>query len=156
MALLQRSEDVAAELKRRIELVTKANGYETDLGVKVLLGRSAKAIDRTQVPVTVIVEADDDPERVSVGLQYQIRQPYVLLSFVPCDPDNPNAAAHQALRDLKRAIWLDGGKPDPRWGGRVKDVDYGGRDIAPHDDGEAFVLVTLEVWIAFVENLASP
>jgi hypothetical protein len=156
MAALQRAEDIAAELLARLATVLTAGGFETDAGTAVFAGRSAKQIDRTNVPCTVLIEADDVPDRQSVGLDYQIEQRYVLMAFVPCDPDNPNEAAHKALRDLKRAVFLTDGKPDPRWGRRVKDVTYIGRDIAPRDDGEAFVLALMEISVTYAENLGNP
>lgn len=156
MAALRRAEDIADELRTRLAAVTQANGYETDLGTTVYMGRVGRQIDRTMVPCATIVEGDDDPAAVRVGLDYQIAQSYILLAFVPCDPDEPNTAAHKALRDLKKAVFLTDGRPDHRWGGRVKHVVYEGRDMAPRDDGEAFVLAILEITVTYVENLANP
>lgn len=154
MALLQRAEDVAAELKTRLQAVTVANGAETDIGVSVLQGR--RRLDESQIPCTVIIEGNDAPDRVNVVASYQLAQQYVLMAYLPCDPDNPNIAAHKALRDLKRAVFLTNGRPDPRWGGKVKDVEYLGRDIGPREDGSAFVLALIEVAVTYVENLAAP
>lgn len=156
MTTLMRAEDVADEIKTRLQAVTIANGCETDLGAAVYLGRSARQIDRDLIPCTVLVEADDVPDRASVGTLYQIEQRYIVMAFVPCDPAAPNTAAHKALRDIKRALFTTAGKPDVTWGRRVKDVTYVGRDIAPRDDGEAFVLALVEIAVTYVENLSTP
>lgn len=157
MALLQRSEDVALEVKRRIGRILQANDFETDAGASVRTGRVAGEIDKSQVPCTIVIEGEDAPARIKVGLLYQVVQSYMLISFVPCDPDDPNAGAHKALRDHKRAVFLsDDGKPDTTWGGKVKDVEYLGRDLAPRDDGEAFVMAVTLFAVTFVENLAAP
>lgn len=154
MALLQRAEDIAAALKARIEALRQANGAETDIGAKVYQGRIR--IDKTMLPCTVVIEADDAPDRVNVVASYQVAQRYVLMAYLVCDPDQPNVAAHKALRDLKRAVFLTAGKPDPRWGGTVKDVEYLGREIGPREDGEAMVVALIEIAVTYVENLGSP
>lgn len=156
MALLQRAEDVAAEIQTRLAAVSVANGYETDLGATVYMGRVGRQIDKTMVPCCTVVEGDDEVDRARVSTQYQLQQTYILLAFVPCDPDEPNTAAHKALRDMKRAIFLTNGRPDTRWGGTVKDVAYLGRDMAPRDDGEAFVLAIMEIAVTYVEDISSP
>ena len=46
------------------------------------------------IPCSVVIEGDDVPARVSVGTRYNLDQRYVLFAYVPCDPANPNDAAH--------------------------------------------------------------
>lgn len=149
-----RAEDVAAELRQRVEQCTVALGAETDLGVKVYAGR--RRVDDMMIPCTTIIEADDTPARVRVSTEYELAQRYVFFAYVECDPDNPNDAAHKAIRDLKRALFLTGGKADPTWGRKVRDVEYIGRDIGPRADGQKWVVAAVEIVVTYVENLASP
>lgn len=151
--LLQRAEDIAAELEARVRTLTVANGAETDVGATVFLGK--QEIDRSRVPCVSIIEGDDVVKAES-RCDYSIGQRYVLIACLPCDIDRPNDAAHKALRDLKRAIFRTDGKADNRWGGKVREVAYMGRDIVPRPAGEALVQAIVEIEVRHVENVASP
>lgn len=153
MARLTRSEDISLEIRDRVALLLSANGAETNVGQAVYLGR--KAVDDSMIPCTVIIEGNDDPVDSS-GSQVKTDQQYVLMSYLPCDADHPNTAAHAALRDLKRAVFRTDGKFDQTMGGKVKKVEYLGRDIGPRADGSAFVLAIVEISIEHVEDLANP
>ena len=102
------------------------------------------------------IEGDDIPGRGTVGTEYELEQRYVLFAYSPCDPKHPNVAAHKAIRDIKRAVFLTDGKADPRWGRRVVAVRYLGRAIGPRTDGVGFVLSAVEIAVDYVEVLAKP
>lgn len=151
--LLQRAEDVAAEVISRLEKITVAQGAETDAGRVVLQGR--RSVSREDANCISVIEGDDvinDTRRTSVDLS----QKYVIVALIPCDIDNPNVAAHKVLRDIKRAIFTTAGKPDSKFGGQVDEVKYLGRDIVPRADGEALVQAIVEISVKYVENLADP
>lgn len=149
------AEQIAIEIANRLATRTVAQGAETDLGAKVFRGRVR--IHDDMIPCSVIIEGDDVVARErGVGPTVKIEQRYVLMAYVPCDPDNPNDAAHKAIRDLKRAMFVTAGKPDATWGRKVKEVAYLGRDIGPRADGAAFVLAVIEIAVEFPESLAAP
>ena len=153
MTLLNRAEDIGLEIKSRLERCTAAAGAETDIGRVVYLGQ--QAISDDVIPCTSVVEGRDDVRgRNSMG-QVVVGQPFALLMYLPCDPDNPTVAAHAALRDAKRAIFTTDGKRDAKWGGRVRAVEYLGKDIGARSDGAAFVLAILEVVVEYVEDPAA-
>lgn len=155
--LLQSAEDVAAEIVARLGTITIAQGAETDCGLVVFQGR--RDVSEEMIPCSVVIEAEDTPDASRPGTLIDLAQRYVLFAYVPCDPLNPNLAAHKALRDLKRAIFRTPGEPErawPRWGGKVRKVMYLGRDIGPRSDGAAFVLATIEISVEYVEDLANP
>lgn len=152
--LLQSAELIAAELVARLSTRTIAQGAETDLGVRVYQGR--RYIDNTMIPCAVLLEGDDVPDRLNIGTQYAVDQKYVLMAYLPCDPNNPNVAAHAGIRDLKRAVFSGDGRAAHTLGNRVKTVEYLGRDIGPRADGEAFVLALIEVSVRYVEDVSSP
>jgi hypothetical protein len=154
MSLLRRAEDIGLELKARLEACTLAAGAETDLGRKVYLGQTAISDDL--IPCTSIIEGQDDIRKRNAAGLVVTGQSYAFLAYLPCDPDNPNAAAHKAIRDIKRAVFTTGGKPDPTWGGRVRAVEYLGRDIGARSDGAAFVLAIVEIAVEYVEDPAAP
>ena len=149
------AEQIAIEIADRLATRTVALGAETNLGAQVYRGRVR--IHDDMIPCCVVIEGDDVPSRErGVGPTVKIEQRYVLMAYVPCDPDHPNDAAHKALRDMKRAIFSTAGKPDATWGRKVKDVAYLGRDIGPRADGAAFVLAVIEIAVEFPESLAAP
>ena len=156
MTVLHSAEDVGLEIAARLARCTVALGAETDLGVKVLRGR--RTVDDDQIPCTTIIEGQDEIEENenSREAQARVKQDYVLLAFIPCDPSNPNDAAHKAIRDMKRAIFSTDGKADRTLGGKVKRVRYMGRDIGPRGDGSAFLVAELGINVEFVEDLANP
>ena len=145
------AEAVAIEVHRRIATCTIAQGAETDLGVRVFHGR--RHVDESMVPCAAVIEADDTPGRTHRRDEYEIAQRYIVFAYLKCDPDNPNLAAHAALRDMKRALFLEG---DARWGGKVAKVEYLGRDIGPRADGTAFVVAAVEIMVTFVEKMSAP
>ena len=150
MTTYHRAEDVSTELKTRLATLTVAQGAETDLGRVVYLGK--RVPDKSMVPCAVLLEGDDDPERQGNTTTYKVTRRFILMAYVTCDPDNPNVAAHAALRDMKRAVFGDGG----RMGDKVRTVTYVGTAIGPRADGENFVLALLEVDVEYVESLSSP
>ena len=154
MSFLQSAEDIAAELRTRLLTRTIAQGAETDIGTVVYQGR--RMIDNSQIPCIVLLEGDDVPDRVNAATAYKIAQRYVLMAYLPCDPDAPNIAAHAAIRDLKRAVFTTDGRADYKLGGKVGNVEYLGRDIGPRGDGAPFVLALIEINVDYVENVASP
>ena len=153
-ASLHTAEDIGTELSTRLAACTVALGAESDLGTRVSPGR--RRIDDTMIPCAVVIEGDDVPDRGNVKTSYKLDQRYVLYAYVPCDPDNPNDAAHAAIRDLKRAVFNTDGAADPKLGGLVRDCVYLGRDFGPRADGASFVLAAVEVGVEYVENVANP
>ena len=156
MSELKNSADVAEHITARVATVRIANGAETDLGRQVFRGRHN--IDDDVVPCCVVFEGPDSPVdqpgRTMTNVQVSPR--YVLAAYVTCDPDNPNDAAHAAVRDLKRALFRDNGMPSGNFGGRVRKVSYKGRDIGPRADGRPIVFVTVDIVVDFAEDLANP
>lgn len=148
------AEAIGEIVKTRLEKCTVLLGAETNLGAKVYLGR--RKIDDTMIPCVTLIEGADNPERERRGDEYVIERPYVAFAYIPCDPDAPNAAAHAALRDMKRVLFAVDGKPDINFGGQVKRVDYRGSDIGPRADGASFVVAAIEFVAVYVEKMSAP
>jgi hypothetical protein len=151
MSTLNKASDVAAEITARMGQVSIANGFNTDVGLRVLRGR--RRIDDGQVPCIVIAEGLDQvtasPGRIPSA---EIQQTYILIAYHECHPDHPNDKAHELLKDLKRAVFKDG----VTLGGKVHRIDYRGRDIGPRGDGVGIVCASIEVEVKFVEDLTNP
>lgn len=154
MSQYQTAGEIATYLSTVLATITKANGYETDIGVRVFRGR--RNIHDDHVPCAVLIEGRD---RVTQGASRReasasIDQDYILGGYVNCDPDNPNDDAHKIIRDLKKALF--GGENGTTLNGRVAKVEYTGRDIGPRVDGLPIVFALIQVTITYVERLATP
>lgn len=149
--IYSKAADIAAELATRMQGITVASGSETDIGLRVFRGR--KNVDEKMIPCAVIIEGTDTPtDRPGRLPCAAIRQRYVLAAYAPCDVDNPNDAAHAVIRDIKRALFKDGGN----LGGKVHKISYVGRDIGPRMDGYPAVFATVNIDVDYVEDLTNP
>jgi len=143
--------EIAANLAVRLATITLASGAETDIGNLVLRGR--RNVDEAMVPCCVLIEGSDTiTDRPGRLPAVAITQRYVIGAYVRCDANHPNDAAHAAIRDIKKALFGDGGTLD----GRVMKASYRGRDIGPRMDGVPIVFVTVQIDIDYVEDLTRP
>lgn len=149
--MLQNAELIALEISSRLAAIRLANGCETDIGATVYRGK--RKVEDDASPCAVLVEGTDTvTDRPGKMATVKIEQSYVLGGYVACDADNPNDAAHGLIRDLKKAMFSDGGN----FGGKVHLVSYKGRDIGPRTDGVPIVFALIEIGVTYIENLAQP
>lgn len=151
MSMYQSAEDISDDLAGRLATIRKVNGYETDIGLNVYKG--ARRIEPEQAPCSTLVEGNDLVEQAKGSIPTaKTSQDYVLGAYVACDPMNPNVAAHAAIRDMKKAIFA----VDTTLTGKVRGIEYRGKDIGPRTDGVAVVLAIIEITATFVEDLRNP
>ena len=153
-----RARDVALHINSLLKCITKANGYETDIGLKVFRGK--RKVDDRSVPCAVLLEGDDNVGGQQGDGGQVVTQSYVLGGYAPCDIDNPNDTAHQIISDLKRAVFqrvdltkVESIQGTTTFGGRVKNVAYAGRNIGPMGDSSAVVFGVIHIDVTFVEQL---
>lgn len=158
MTTFTKARAVAAHLSDLLEGITKANGYETDIGLKVYRGK--RKIGDGDVPCAVLIEGSDKPGNTQGSASQLVTQSYVLGGYAICDPDNPNDRAHEIISDLKKAVFtlVDPTKAESisgttSFGGKVKRVEYKGRDIGPRADGVDIVFAVIHIDVDFVEQL---
>lgn len=146
-----KASDIAALVAERIESITQANGFDTDIGSKVYRGRMSLNVG--DLPCAVIVE-DLDTIVESKGTKVRVKQRYVIEGHDACDPDQPNDKAHLILKDIKRAIF--GG--DLSFGGalRPNELEYAGRSIGTREDGTSICAASVEIDVTYVEDLSDP
>jgi len=157
--VLHRARDIALHISDLLGNITQANGYETDIGLKVFRGKIK--IDDDEPPCVVIVEEVEALGNTQGHSSQQVKQHYVLVGYAPCDPDYPNDVAHQMIADIKRAVFRlpeDATRHEQisstrTFGGRVKAVQYLGRQIGPRADGRAIVFVNVHIAVTYVEHL---
>lgn len=140
---------LAQALTDRLETITVANGYMTDIGLRVFRGK--RRLDEQHIPCTILLEGDDRPTGSALR-STSIAQTYIIEAHANCDPDNPNDTAHKMIRDMKKAIF----GADPFFGRTVKKIEYMGRTISPREDGLDVVAAGIEIELTYVEDLTNP
>jgi hypothetical protein len=143
------AKDIAAQITSRIQGITIANGFLTDIGLCVYRGR--RRLDETNLPCAVISEgADQVVEHLRASAR--VIQKYSIEGHTECDADHPNDKAHDIISDLKRALFTG----DITFGGPVKKVEYNGRNIVPREDGFKAVAASIDIDISYVDQLTAP
>jgi hypothetical protein len=142
---------LALNIAARLAEITTANGYATDIGLKVLRGRTR--LDPSELPCVVIVEGDDEVQD-NTEIRVKLKQRYAFEGHMACDPDHPNDTAHLIIADLKRAIF--GG--DRSFNGLVRKggLEYVGRRISTREDGQAIIAASIEIDCEIAEDLTNP
>lgn len=143
------AKELGIAIAARLAQIKVADGYLTDIGMRVYRGR--RKLDPEMVPCVVLIEGDDRAQD-STAKNVALSQRYIAEAHLACDPDNPNDAAHDAIEDLKTVVWAG----DITFGKRVRSVSYQGRAIGAREDGLAIVSGRIEFDVLFAENLAAP
>lgn len=151
---------LAAALKARIQTVTKANGYLTDIGAGVFMGRTE--INVSELPCTVIVEGDDrvmseGPSSPTIGVkQVKMGQRFIIEGHTHCDPLNPNDACHDIVEDLQRACFAGDRSFGMRGVVKGDEMAYIGKNFGERPDGSNIIAASIEIEIAYIFDLTKP
>ena len=152
---MSKAKQLAQAIYERVSTIRVANGYNTDIGLKVFRGR--RTADEKDVPMSFIVEGDDEVLQQQTN-EVRVAIPFAIEGHTACDPDNPNDAVHDIVADLKRAIF--GG--DRTFGGLVRSnnggqpLQYMGRTIGEREDGAKVVGAAILFKAEIMENLSNP
>lgn len=160
LAVFKKASAIAEHLAGILGTIRTANGYRTNIGATVFRGRLKHDEDR--VPYAVLIEGEDRASDHRDVKDVKVAQDYVLGGYVMCDPDNPNDAAHDVIKDIKKAVFTS----DLAWQapapgargigqGRVKALQYRGRDIGPRADGKNIVFAVVHITVEFAEDLTN-
>jgi hypothetical protein len=141
--------EIALALTAKLQQITKANGYATDIGTRVFRGKLA--LTPSDMPCIVIVEGDDSVLE-HTRIKARVKQRYTLEGHAECDAENPNDRAHEIIADLKRAVF----NGDLTLGGPVRSIEYRGRLITPREDGFNTVAAGIDIDAEFAENVSAP
>ncbi len=141
-------DELAVAIKARIQGISVANGYRTDIGLRVFDGR--RRLDEGSLPCAVIVEEDDEPAGQQRANAKVVAR-FAVEGVASCDPDNPNVVGRDIVADIKRALWSG----DLTFGNRAIAFEYGGRTIAPREDGLDQVSAAVTFSVTFAESLAA-
>lgn len=145
--------DIALAVSARLAGITTANGYQTNIGLRVMRGR--KRLEESHLPCAVIIERPDKPDRQSGQRDPSVKvtQNFVIEGHAVCDPDNPNDVGHQIVTDIKKAIWHE--KMTYGADKKLIAINYEGKTISPREDGITVVAAAVEISVEFVESLSN-
>jgi len=154
---VSKQNDIIEALRDRLSLIRIANGYATDIGRMVFRGR--RNISEDMLPCCTIIEAEDEIERQKPrsGLDHTFplafeSLPVTIEAHGPCDADHPSIAAHDMVRDIKRAIFSG----DLLFGGLAIATQYIGRTVGDREPGTSIAVGQVMIKIDCVEDLADP
>lgn len=149
--VLNKGSEIAEYLTEVLSQITRANGYHTDIGQRVLRGR--RKIDDSYLPCVVIIEGEDKTTgEADSRMEIAVDQDYVFGGYAHCDPDNPNDVGHLIVKDIKKALW-NRAVHSGNLGRRVRTFKYMGKDIGPRADGEPMVFAVVHAQARFAEAL---
>lgn len=145
-------QDVALELAARVSQITIANGYATDVGLRVYRGR--RRLTPEHLPCVVLIERKTTPIEQSKG-DAKVAAGFVLEGHSECDPDNPNDMGHALEADIMQAVFTT---PEFTYGSPPKKAtyEYGGTEISPREDGQKHVQTAVDVTVSYVVRKAKP
>lgn len=149
---MTKAADISLAIYNRLTAIDTFAGYATDIGLKVLRGRTG--IDDADIPCITMALGDD-----SVAARQQERHrlvlPYTLEAHHGCDPDNPNDTGEMLVGDIKRALF---GPGDLGLGGLAQDdgLRYTGRRIFAREPGSTVVVAQVLIEVTYVEDQRQP
>lgn len=143
---------VLAEVKRRLGTITVANGYRTDIGLKLFVSRSMVPSEK-QMPCVQIMEGAEIADDQANG-ETLTSKPFQICGFEIWKTDDENDAADlmgDIAHDIKRAIFRDGSKWDREH--MVNKIEYIGTNKDPRVGGSKAVETQVVFRVLFVEDL---
>jgi hypothetical protein len=138
-------------LKARAQKITIANGYATDAGLRVLIGRQVVSKDDT-FPLIAMAVAPE-PVLRGAGDRARLNLDVEFHALATADVDDPLRPVEDLLGDLKRALFR---KEDRTLNGAAIDVAYVGEGTLEREEGGAIVGVRVRLTADYVEMYGDP
>ena len=92
-------------LRSRLEMITLANGYQTDAGRNVMIGQRL-ADHRADILPAIRVMRSNEPTIQLQGRRRDLTFAASVECFVLADQDNPGLALEDVIADVKKALFL--------------------------------------------------
>lgn len=142
------------KLEERLGDIQVANGYHTDAGLRVFLGRSF--IEDSEVPAVTVRPAEEEGEvEVNAGL-YQETIAYEINGVCDADLNKPFEAGYRLAADIRRAIYRARSIDFEDLDGTAVRVTPGGTVVTEREPGSRLCEVTVALSITHSERLGEP
>lgn len=149
---------VMQNIKAALMLITIANGFNTDAGTHVTWGKITNTAD--QLPCIFLIDGDatnrDDDEVPNIKgrnrtVNIKVRKRIIVEAHVPCDKDEPNAAGHDALNDMKAALMVG----DRSFDGIALTTKWVSDTFGRREDGTAVIPVLSQFDVTYTVDFAA-
>lgn len=154
------SERVMAWVEGRLALITKASGFETDIGLHV--SRARRTFDPSELPAVTVFETAEAPTGGSAtddNASMSIRHGFSVIAHVIADQDDTGRLLGGARADIKRALLSSddagvSGVHDQH--GEIGPIFYLGSDAEPRQDGADLESVNVRFAVPYKEGFGDP
>lgn len=147
-----RRESIKAAVVERLEAITVANGFNTDVGAKVYVDEfPALGPDDAREALALLTQVD---ELAWQGKGFLVRLPLTVMVFLDGDAaGNDSQRLEQAVADIKRAVELD----DRLLGGLLHEyLTRGDTEVIPREPGSVVLGVAVTYVATFKEGWGAP
>src|ERR1700740_1728693 len=145
-------------IRDALKTITMANNFHFDMGNNVTWGKITNTSD--QLPCIFLIDGDaknkDDDDTPNVPgrqrvVNHKVVKRVIIEAHVPCDKDEPNAAGHDALADIKRLM----GTGDRTFGEIALRTKWITGPFGRREDGVAVIPVLVQFDISYVVDFAA-
>jgi hypothetical protein len=154
-------------VRDKLEQIKQANGFYTDAGHHVMLGRhrsgSGAPVAETLPAIVLnfgrsvtppVSRGFGPPEGSLKGKNIQIDVPLIIAAVVIEDQDDPLAQVELVIADVKRALW--GGTDDQSLGGLIHAMEPGEVEPIPREEGTPVAGAQIEALLKITEQRGEP
>ena len=140
------------EMAARAAKIQKADGYNTDAGLLVLLGETPTLGPNDPAEATAVVVRDSvvfhQAENVGEVLTVEVQ------ALVKATVAGPVLAVERVVADIKFAVEMKDGQPDHTLGGRLtaRGLERGGTRVLEREPGSEFVGAAVEYRLRYLEK----
>lgn len=151
---------IVLSVHARCKLITIGNGFLTDMGNVLLLGRPTLSLK--ELPAMLVFTAVEETEQARGKVTFQENALAVFIegkvAWDGADVDQPELLAQDIVADIKRAVFKDA---DQTFRGEAGDnickkILYGGRVIGYPKDGTKAVSARVRVNVEYREKYGAP
>ena len=145
-------------LQVRLARIRQADGYHTDAGYHVALGRyripTGVALEAVLPAIAITVGRTNTPAQ---GVRIQTDLPVIVQAIVAEDYTDALAQAELAVSDIKRALFGPlTGPVDETLGGLVAEMEPGEVEPIPREEGSPFAGLQVELLLKLTEKRGEP
>lgn len=137
-------------LVARCQNITIANGYNTNAGQRVFLGRRS-FMSRESFPSVCVIRGTDSVKERTVE-RVKLLLPVTVEGLLAQDTTDVGSDEEELLADLKQAVLTT----DIRLGGLAIKTEYVGSGLLQRDDAATYIGVELTLEVTYIEFLGDP
>lgn len=144
--------DVIEWFLTRCQLITVANGFNTNAGNNAHLGEVPELGPDDGGQAIAIIIGDDVPSAQDFGPEtVELQLPIDIQALTIADLDDPHLAIEDLVADIKTTIEADVAQPAP-----IKDLDRGSTSVLEREEGSTVVGLSVAYTVTMFETWGAP